>query len=494
MQVNISSASPKPSGLPARPGSASPLATDDATLSNNSDGLGRSTPERNVFECCDIVLESALEPDGEVKHEDTGPSVSVPVSWAFQLQLSALKTPVENTDGSTGLTDANEVQVEPDVRDVAIDEGGAASQEPAFPPVAPLTPSASDTVVDGAEAASKDDNVENKKLHNQEQLKIVRGAEELQNKFVPMQTTSAPEQASTRALLSLAASRLAPVARMSGMAGPAVMENERSYAVLPSHDEAVPPEGRDSMRAKRAEPSLNLGSGASRSAWPAETDFPRGIGKVIANAVDAVETENQDQSSATVSADVKVTVVRQETHFGPAPRPSAVEQLGKATADAALSSIPLTDAGIAVSKSPVIKVLELHLQPDDLGTITVRMQLSNGRVTLSLGVEGKDLALQIERDRDDLSKYLQATGLTLDGVDVKVLRAEPTQSPREQRSDANGQSPASGGSILSDEGRHGGQSGLWRKSERQEDALQQGSTGSDAGATTTITSSTGLYL
>ena len=164
----------------------------------------------------------------------------------------------------------------------------------------------------------------------------------------------------------------------------------------------------------------------------------------------------------TASGSVKLDVVRHETHFVPLVGTHPVRQIGEVVVTGAMAVAKTIHTNPAPVESPVVKVLELRLEPRDLGTVHIRMSLSNGAITLSLKVEGQDMAGRVHRERDVLSNMLQASGLTLDGLVVQAIDGDKAivarDAPTSGHSAQDGQNApsVSGNRTSADPGASGG--------------------------------------
>jgi chemotaxis protein MotD len=86
-------------------------------------------------------------------------------------------------------------------------------------------------------------------------------------------------------------------------------------------------------------------------------------------------------------------------------------------APGAASTAKSTSAGM-------VKVLTIHLQPPELGTVAVRMSLNNDGLELQLEVGRAETARLLQRDRDRLSDVLRSAGYQVDGVAVRVVERD----------------------------------------------------------------------
>jgi flagellar hook-length control protein FliK len=73
-----------------------------------------------------------------------------------------------------------------------------------------------------------------------------------------------------------------------------------------------------------------------------------------------------------------------------------------------------------VKHEPAAKVLHIQLQPDGLGTVTIRMSVKDQTLRLDLEVGRGETAHLIQRDRETLSALLRSAGYLIDGVDVRI--------------------------------------------------------------------------
>ncbi|MEI9899728.1 MAG: flagellar hook-length control protein FliK [Hyphomicrobium sp.] len=141
----------------------------------------------------------------------------------------------------------------------------------------------------------------------------------------------------------------------------------------------------------------------------------------------------------------------------------------------------------------VLKILHIQLQPADLGTVTVRMELKDAELSLQVEADRPDTAELIRNDQDTLSKLLRSAGYSVDPSSVRVAEVDRT---------AASQQSGQGGAQTSFQSSPQSQSGA---SERQ-DHPQRGSGGANGGGTgqqisrndthetTTHRAGRGLYL
>jgi chemotaxis protein MotD len=118
---------------------------------------------------------------------------------------------------------------------------------------------------------------------------------------------------------------------------------------------------------------------------------------------------------------------------------------------------------------PTLKILQIQLQPADLGTITVRMELKDTELTLHVEADRKETADLIRNDQDTLTNLLRSAGYNVDTGSVRIMddRTLASQQPGQQGAQTSLQSSAQSQSGASDRQGH----------------AQRGSTGTNGGDT-----------
>lgn len=166
-------------------------------------------------------------------------------------------------------------------------------------------------------------------------------------------------------------------------------------------------------------------------------------------------------------------------------------EAGTLTAQAGRPDAPT----FAVKHEAAAKVLHLQLQPEGLGTVTIRMSVKDQALRLDLEVGRGEIAHMIQKDRETLSALLRSAGYMIDGVDVRVA-------------DASGAGAQSGNGQANTPMHGGGQSGSSQaegrspeersqdgrpQNERGNNAFGNGRNGEDEQARNTARSS-GVYI
>jgi hypothetical protein len=154
------------------------------------------------------------------------------------------------------------------------------------------------------------------------------------------------------------------------------------------------------------------------------------------------ETSDHGSRSAGASP-LGLSVIGQETHFAPVSSLSPVQQISNALATLtppltpaypagsggtnAPGLSPLASAIVEQPSAPAIKTLDIALEPDSLGSVTVKLRLSGERLELKIEASRSETMRLIDRDKDALSTALQSSGYSVDGLEIKVGGSQPTR-------------------------------------------------------------------
>lgn len=114
---------------------------------------------------------------------------------------------------------------------------------------------------------------------------------------------------------------------------------------------------------------------------------------------------------------------------------------------------------------PVLKVLEIRLEPRELGTVLVRMSLRDNVLQVELGFGKTDAAATIAKNTDQLTQYLRSSGYVVDDIVVRVVDGDRAPAPVVATANA-GQDPGQGS---------GGPSASSAYSSTSEQAFDEGS-------------------
>jgi hypothetical protein len=197
----------------------------------------------------------------------------------------------------------------------------------------------------------------------------------------------------------------------------------------PSRD-AVPTEVRSDTAHERHSPRPEPDRNAVDERW---------------NSADAQTSNLGDRAEGrSASRDRSGAAAPTATRAGPAAPPTAAlsaAPLPMSTLQRLAGAIAVEAGALAASPSPVVqplgasqpatggpvKVLVLRLQPEKLGTVTVRLRLVGNALELQLRAASADTADLLERDRGALEKALKASGYD---ADLSTIQAAPRDAAR----------------------------------------------------------------
>jgi len=303
--------------------------------------------------------------------------------------------------------------------------------------------------------------------------------------------------ATPSAIDSKAAAAMQPPAASDEAVAPDVPANPRTHASPATESRAA------SELASAAKEQVSPKE-EKRAAQAAQAEFDDGSG----------EASDLPQPAKSASA-ASATVVKQETHFEPVreaanaardagaaasraakdagmPTPDAsspapsVETAGgnpqQATAvpprpaqqiaDRIASEASFLDSASQVAFEPAqsgssspVKVLQIQLQPADLGTVTVRLELKQSELEVHVEASRAETADMLRSDKDALSNLLRSAGYNVDAGSIRVVegdRSGATGQGGQQGAQGNQQSAAqsdSGGAQRDAGARQGGSGG-----------------------------------
>ncbi|SUA99508.1 Flagellar hook-length control protein FliK [Pannonibacter phragmitetus] len=248
-----------------------------------------------------------------------------------------------------------------------------------------------------------------------------------------------------------AAQTPAPVAAQGGMTPDlAGAWTQASQSALPQGTAQIQPQPMSQPQAQQAMPS---GPVMPTSEELAGLDDAGLISRLI-RSDGAAEGEPVDDAGALrVAAGMgKINVTREETHFAPSLRLSPAQQIGTAIASA-LNTPQQPDtarsdaaaAGFRVRPdAPAVKMLEIQLQPMELGSVKVTMKLTGDTVQVVMTASNPDTAELLKQDRQLLDQLMRATGQRADSITIQaagddrpafqVTGAQPGQGTQGQAS------------------------------------------------------------
>lgn len=217
-------------------------------------------------------------------------------------------------------------------------------------------------------------------------------------------------------------------------------------------------------------------------AMPSDTTAPAGLAALPGLADLAGLTEAAQEAPGRPDAiardtapetPMSLTVVRQETHLPPVMRLSPhqqvtepIRQAATELATARAQAVPdLHSDGPAVVAEPT-RILHIQLSPVELGSIVVKLRISQGGMEIRLEASRAETAQMLANDREALREIVRASGYALDQVSVETIHIDTTgPDPRPGGQDAAGRDGTSGERPGTRDGHGFDQS---RQGERQE--------------------------
>ncbi|KWT65860.1 hypothetical protein APY04_2707 [Hyphomicrobium sulfonivorans] len=208
----------------------------------------------------------------------------------------------------------------------------------------------------------------------------------------------------------------------------------------------------------------------------------------------APEGDGAVDASATGALEGVLPVVDELATAGMRPAQQVADRIGAGIeADPVFSRHMAGEADPATPK-PVLKVLQIQLQPADMGTVTVRMELKNEGLMVHVEASRSDTAELIRNDQDTLSKLLRSAGYAVDATSIRVVEGDRSGTSQQFGQQSGGQ-PQSQSSWQSQSGASEHQ----RQSGRGDSGDQAGNQGgqtnrNDGNEASAHRSSGGLYL
>ncbi len=185
----------------------------------------------------------------------------------------------------------------------------------------------------------------------------------------------------------------------------------------------------------------------------------------------------------------KKTVVVRETHFEPVQRLSPVQQIATAVADEAMAldeaqfsrhPDPVSEAPLRSASAGPLRVLHIKLEPDDLGTVVLKMRLVDQSLELHLETSRAETAQLLEKDKEMLTRVLRASGYTPDVVTIQAAGAP--DSSQSQTGQSGSQSSSSNGSASQGAASQNNQSGEGREQQARQSVPHKDQSNDEAGA------------
>ncbi|PTM40654.1 flagellar hook-length control protein FliK [Bosea sp. 124] len=269
-----------------------------------------------------------------------------------------------------------------------------------------------------------------------------QAAELLPDALVPTVQTEPAAGASDAARLLLGALQApAPGARPDGRKEPGPRRD--AFATLNS---ALAKAG-TGMPADKAAGAVGPAAGEPGIALPSDKAAPAELPGIAGLADLAGLTEAVEAAPARAGAaagdvapetPMTITVVRQETHLPPVLRLSPLQQVTEPIRQAAAEltgaradAVPDLHADRPAGIAEPTKILHIQLAPVELGSITVKLRISQGGMEIRLEASRAETAQMLANDRDALREIVKASGYALDQVSVETVHVDiATPDPR----------------------------------------------------------------
>jgi hypothetical protein len=222
---------------------------------------------------------------------------------------------------------------------------------------------------------------------------------------------------------------------------------------------------------------------------PTEADNAKNPFAVLNSMLKHDESELDIASEPEVKAAPKMTVVVRETHFEPVQRLSPIQQIATVVADEATAldeaqfgrhPDPVSETPLRSESSGPLRVLHIKLEPDDLGTVVLKMRLVNQSLELHLETSRAETAQLLEKDKEMLTRVLRASGYTPDVVTIQAAGAP--DSAQSQTGQSGSQGSSSNGSPSQGSASQNSQSGEGREQQAHQSVPHKDQSNDEAGA------------
>lgn len=141
---------------------------------------------------------------------------------------------------------------------------------------------------------------------------------------------------------------------------------------------------------------------------------------VLSSMIKGDKAADPSEDSVDIAAP-KMSVITRETHFAPVARLTPVQQVatvvGKELAAGEIAA-PAPEPATRHASSGPLKVLHVKLEPEDLGTVVVKMRMVDQSLELELVAQKRETAELLEKDKEALTRVLRASGYAPDAVTV----------------------------------------------------------------------------
>lgn len=189
-------------------------------------------------------------------------------------------------------------------------------------------------------------------------------------------------------------------------------------------------------------PASVAGAAAAGPAMPTDTEVDLDTAD-LAVLAKLAQTEGEPAAPAGERGEAKpltatpgFTITRQETYLPPvqklSPFEQVVEPVRQAATDLFSARTGLAD-GLSGKSSEIAtptKILHIELKPVELGSIVVKMRLSQGGMDIRIETAKAETAALLAGDRETLREIVRASGHSVDAVSVETIHVDQLQPDR----------------------------------------------------------------
>lgn len=153
---------------------------------------------------------------------------------------------------------------------------------------------------------------------------------------------------------------------------------------------------------------------------------------------DGAASSKSASAEAEPTKPISVTIVKQETYLPPVMRASPFQQVVepiRQAVDELLSARSQATAETDSSKpgeiSSPTKILHLELRPVELGSLTVKMRLTQGGMEIRIEADKAETARMLANDKDALREVVKKSGFSVDAVSIETVHVDGPAADRQ---------------------------------------------------------------
>jgi Flagellar hook-length control protein FliK len=253
-----------------------------------------------------------------------------------------------------------------------------------------------------------------------------------------------------------------------GLGSPFAASEPAAVLIVDQQSHFAPPVRLPSTQ-RTAHLSLAFAPANPASGESAQPSGDMALGSADGQGGDTQESAKSDAAGAAIpngdhsaelaaSAPVKEVVAKQQIHLAAPGQPSPAGQLaqtiislaGPDKRDASVISAPskgaldlagAADASLSMNR---VQTLQVQLEPESLGKVTVTMRLSGARLDLRVETEHSETMQMIGKEKDFLSGKLQAAGYAVETLVIQPAETKALQQPFGMNTTSLGQDQSAG--------------------------------------------------